>query len=76
MVCICLIPCVLQDFKEHNDNMTVHFEVFLFEENLNIARQERLEKKFKLTTTISTENMYLFDPNGIIKKYDTPEGRK
>lgn len=32
-----------------------------------------LLKKFKLATTISTSNMMLFDPQGQIKKYDTPE---
>ncbi|KAM0934081.1 putative DNA topoisomerase (ATP-hydrolyzing) [Dioscorea sansibarensis] len=63
----------IQDYREHNDDTTVHFEVILSEENMNIARQEGLEKKFKLTTTISTSNMHLFDPSGVIKKYDAPE---
>ncbi|CAL5420288.1 unnamed protein product [Camellia sinensis] len=43
------------------------------EENLIMAKQEGLLKKFKLTTTISTSNMHLFDPKGVIKKYETPE---
>ena len=38
-----------------------------------MAKQESLLKKFKLTTTISTSNMHLFDSRGMIKKYDTPE---
>lgn len=38
-----------------------------------MAKQEGLLKKFKLTTTISTSNMHLFDPKGVIKKYDNPE---
>lgn len=38
-----------------------------------MAKQEGLLKKFKLTTTISTSNMHLFDSKGVIKKYDTPE---
>ncbi|XP_059649125.1 DNA topoisomerase 2 [Cornus florida] len=63
----------IKDYKEHNDDTTVHFEVILSEENLNIAKEEGLLKKFKLTTTISTSNMHLFDPKGVIKKYDTPE---
>ncbi|XP_042389324.1 DNA topoisomerase 2-like isoform X3 [Zingiber officinale] len=63
----------IKDYREHNDDKTVHFEVTLSEENMNIARQEGLEKKFKLTTTISTTNMHLFDSNSVIKKYDTPE---
>ncbi|XAR54371.1 DNA topoisomerase (ATP-hydrolyzing) [Bertholletia excelsa] len=63
----------IKDYKEYNDDTTVHFEVILSEENMNMAKQEGLLKKFKLTTTISTSNMHLFDWNGVIKKYDTPE---
>lgn len=63
----------IKDYKEHNDDTTVHFEVIMTEENLSMAKQEGLMKKFKLTTTISTSNMHLFDPKGVIKKYDNPE---
>ncbi|KAJ4798339.1 DNA topoisomerase 2 [Rhynchospora pubera] len=63
----------IKDYRERNDDETVHFEVTLSEENMSIAIQEGLEKKFKLTTTITTTNMQLFDSNGLIKKYDTPE---
>ncbi|KAK9283698.1 hypothetical protein L1049_011948 [Liquidambar formosana] len=63
----------IKDYREHNDDTTVHFEVILSEENLIMAKQEGLLKKFKLTTTISTSNMHLFDPKGVIKKYDNPE---
>jgi DNA topoisomerase-2 len=55
------------------DDVTVDFDIFLTEENLFRAKQEGLLKKFKLTTSISTSNMHLFDPEGVIKKYDTPE---
>ncbi|GKC16976.1 hypothetical protein Tco_1013758, partial [Tanacetum coccineum] len=41
------------------------------EDQMNTARQEGFLKKFKLTTTLSTSNMHLFDANGVIKKYDT-----
>ncbi|KAL5986280.1 hypothetical protein ACLOJK_014613 [Asimina triloba] len=40
---------------------------------MKIAREEGLLKKFKLTSTISTSNMHLFDAKGAIKKYDNPE---
>ncbi|XP_028059654.1 DNA topoisomerase 2-like [Camellia sinensis] len=63
----------IKDYREHNDDTTVHFEVIMSEENLIMAKQEGLLKKFKLTTTISTSNMHLFDPKGVIKKYETPE---
>ncbi|XP_028051329.1 DNA topoisomerase 2-like isoform X2 [Camellia sinensis] len=52
----------IKDYREHNDDTTVHFEVIMSEENLIMAKQEGLLKKFKLTTTISTSNMHLFDP--------------
>lgn len=63
----------IKDFREHNTDTKVHFELSLSEENMAIALAEGLVKKFKLTTTISTSNMHLFDNKGIIKKYDTPE---
>ena len=55
------------------DDVTVEFDVFLTPENLIRVTQEGLLKKFKLTTTISTTNMQLFDPRGVIKKCDNPE---
>ncbi|CAK9226883.1 unnamed protein product [Sphagnum troendelagicum] len=63
----------IKDFREHNTDTKVHFELLLSEENMAIALAEGLIKKFKLTTTISTSNMHLFDAGGFIKKYDTPE---
>ena len=48
------------------DDVTVEFDVFLTPENLIRVTQEGLLKKFKLTTTISTTNMQLFDPRGVI----------
>jgi hypothetical protein len=51
----------------------VELKVILSEQNMNIAKQDGLEKKFNLTTTIGTSNMQLFDSDGKIQKYDTPE---
>lgn len=64
---------VFQDYKEYNTDTRVHFEVSLSEENMKIALQEGLLKKFTLTTTVNTSNMHLFDSKGIIHKYETPE---
>ena len=55
------------------DDVTVEFDVFLTPENLIRVTQEGLLKKFKLTTTIITTKMHLFDPRGVIKKYDNLE---
>ncbi|XP_071682395.1 DNA topoisomerase 2 isoform X2 [Lolium perenne] len=40
---------------------------------MNIAKQEGLVKKFKLTSTLAITNMHLFGPDGKIRKYETPE---
>uniref|UniRef100_A0A7N0T385 DNA topoisomerase 2 n=1 Tax=Kalanchoe fedtschenkoi TaxID=63787 RepID=A0A7N0T385_KALFE len=63
----------IEDIREHSDDANVHFEIILSEENMKVALQEGLYKKFKLTTTISTSNMHLFDAKCVIKKYDNPE---
>ncbi|XP_076941033.1 DNA topoisomerase 2-like [Bidens hawaiensis] len=63
----------IEEYNAHNDDTTVHFEVIMTEDQMNKAKQEGLVKKFKLTTSLNTSNMHLFDANGVIKKYDTPE---
>ncbi|KAM7530082.1 hypothetical protein LguiB_033492 [Lonicera macranthoides] len=64
---------VIKEFKEYNDDKNVNFEITLTERCLNWAKQEGLLKSFKLTSTLSTNNMHLFDPKGVLKKYATPE---
>ncbi|KAI3875654.1 hypothetical protein MKX03_035024 [Papaver bracteatum] len=63
----------IKDYREHNDDTTVHFEVVLSEENMMIAKQEEISKKFKLSNSLNTNNMHLFGPDGLLKKYDNPE---
>ncbi|GKD83571.1 DNA topoisomerase 2-like protein [Tanacetum coccineum] len=63
----------LKDYTAHNDDTIVHFKIIMTEDQMKTARQEGFLKKFKLTTTLSTSNMHLFEANGVIKKYDTPE---
>ncbi|KAH0726097.1 hypothetical protein KY284_001962 [Solanum tuberosum] len=63
----------IKEVRAYGDENSVCFEVIMSEENLLLAQQEGLLKKFKLTTTISTSNMHLFDSKGKIKKYDAPE---
>ncbi|KAG9150672.1 hypothetical protein Leryth_008141 [Lithospermum erythrorhizon] len=63
----------IQDFSSYCSLDYVHFDIILNEEKMRNAKAEGLLKKFKLTTSISTCNMHLFEPNGTIKKYDTPE---
>ncbi|KAK1370432.1 DNA topoisomerase II [Heracleum sosnowskyi] len=63
----------IKAYKDYSDDVAVKLLVSMSEENMLKAKQEGLLKKFKLTTTISTSNMHLFDPKGVIKKYDNPE---
>ncbi|KAJ7982233.1 DNA topoisomerase 2 [Quillaja saponaria] len=63
----------IEDFRQNGDDATVDIEITLTEENMEMAKREGLLKKFRLTTTISTTNMHLFDSKGVIKKYDSPE---
>jgi DNA topoisomerase-2 len=56
--------------------VNVDFEVTLSEENMNIAKQEGLVKKFKLTSSMGITNMHLFGSDGKIRKYETPEESK
>ncbi|KAL0464445.1 UNVERIFIED_CONTAM: DNA topoisomerase 2 [Sesamum latifolium] len=63
----------IEGCRDNSGGEIVNFLVYLSVENLLMAKQEGLLKKFKLTTSISTSNMHLFDAKGVIKKYDTPE---
>ncbi|WVQ72377.1 hypothetical protein IAR50_001929 [Cryptococcus sp. DSM 104548] len=67
------VPKTVQDYEEHHTVNTVHFKVHMTEKSLADAEKEGLDKRFKLTTTLSTGNMVCFDLNGKIKKYSSPE---
>ncbi|VVA96873.1 unnamed protein product [Arabis nemorensis] len=63
----------IQDITEYNGDSYVNFKLKLSEENMMKAQQEGFLKVFKPTTMITTTNMHVFDRNGVIKKYATPE---
>ncbi|XP_054812803.1 DNA topoisomerase 2 [Prosopis cineraria] len=64
---------LIEDFRQNGDDATVNIEVRLKQDKITAIMQEGLLKKLKLTGTISTSNMHLFDAEGKIKKYDAPE---
>lgn len=64
---------VTQDYKDHCDNVHVHFIVSMSEKEVEKAEAQGLNEYFKLTTKISTSNMICFDFEGKIKKYTSPE---
>ncbi|KAI5070065.1 hypothetical protein GOP47_0014408 [Adiantum capillus-veneris] len=63
----------IKDYKEHSTDTQVNFEVHLSQENMAQAIAEGVSKRFKLSTTISTSNMHLFDAKGRIQKFNSPE---
>ncbi|KAL9226457.1 hypothetical protein vseg_002268 [Gypsophila vaccaria] len=63
----------IKEQTNHNSHEAISFTIVLSKKNYNLALQEGLLKKFKLTTTLSTSNMHLFDENNKIVKYDFPE---
>ena len=63
----------LKDYKEHHDNLNVHFIVTMSAKDMEKAEAQGLLEFFKLTSKINTSNMICFDFEGKIKKYDSPE---
>eukprot|EP00913_Durusdinium_trenchii_P026633 g24989.t1 len=62
---------LIEDFKEHHSESSVHFEITMSAAKLKEAEQAGLEKTFKLKSSLSTSNMVLFDAEGKIAKYNT-----
>ncbi|ORY48818.1 DNA topoisomerase, partial [Leucosporidium creatinivorum] len=66
-------PALVKDYKEYHTDTTVHFIITLTEKGKDAIKKEGLEKAFKVTGKLNTSNMVMFDPQGKIKKYSTPE---
>lgn len=64
-------PAWIKDYKEYHTDAKAHFVITLSEQQLKEAEKEGLEKKFKLTGSISTSNLVCFDLEGRIRKYDS-----
>ncbi|KAI9012860.1 DNA topoisomerase [Gaertneriomyces semiglobifer] len=61
----------IKEYREYHTHSNVHFHVTLSEEQMALAEQEGLEKRFKLVSTISTSNLVCFDREGRIKRYES-----
>ncbi|KAJ3300106.1 DNA topoisomerase 2 [Borealophlyctis nickersoniae] len=66
-------PPFIKDFREYHTDTSIHFEVVLSEENMALAEEEGLDKKFKMTTFKTVSNMVLFDSAGKLRKYESAE---
>ena len=63
----------ITEYREYHTDETVRFVITMPEEQMREAHAMGLEKRFKLTSTISTTNMHLFDAEGHIRRYESPE---
>jgi DNA topoisomerase-2 len=66
-------PQMISDFKEYHTDETVRFEVRLAQDKLRQYEREGLHKVFKLQAVINTSSMVLFDADGCLRRYNTPE---
>ena len=66
-------PSFINDYRDYHTDTTVRYIINLSENNLNKAITDGIHKTFKLQSSMSTTSMVLFDHNGCIKKYETPE---
>lgn len=66
-------PSEISDFKENHTDTTVSFTVTATKEKIDDFEKFKggLHGKFKLSTTISTNNMTAFDVDGKLHKYAT-----
>ncbi|KAH7926207.1 DNA topoisomerase II [Leucogyrophana mollusca] len=64
---------VIKDYKEHHDNVNIHFVISMSAKDLEKAEEQGLVEFFKLTGKINTSNMMCFNFDGKIQKYNSPE---
>lgn len=63
----------LREYKEYHTDTTVHFVVKLNDKGIQELETKGAETFFKISSQVSTSNMVLFDAQGKIKKYSSPE---
>jgi DNA topoisomerase-2 len=62
---------LVQSYKEYHTDTLVHFVIKC--NKLKDMSDAEVEKAFKLVRTFTKSNMHVFDAEGRIKKFDTPE---
>eukprot|EP00730_Choanoeca_flexa_P005957 TRINITY_DN12057_c5_g1_i1.p1 TRINITY_DN12057_c5_g1~~TRINITY_DN12057_c5_g1_i1.p1 ORF type:complete len:1050 (+),score=467.07 TRINITY_DN12057_c5_g1_i1:440-3151(+) len=63
----------ISEFTQHHTDTTVRFVVKMTDKQMKAAEAKGLYKFFKLDGSLATSNMTLFDSQGRIQKYETPE---
>eukprot|EP00927_Polykrikos_kofoidii_P065326 TRINITY_DN6109_c0_g2_i1.p1 TRINITY_DN6109_c0_g2~~TRINITY_DN6109_c0_g2_i1.p1 ORF type:complete len:1935 (-),score=346.71 TRINITY_DN6109_c0_g2_i1:397-6201(-) len=64
---------LITEVREHHSENSVHFVVSITPDKLAESERRGLERVFHLRGHISTSNMHLFDAEGHLQKYTTPE---
>lgn len=64
-------PSFIKDYTEYNTPEKVHFIIKMEDKHMANALAKGLEETFKLSTTMATSNIVLFDAQGRIHKYAT-----
>ena len=59
----------IDEIREYHKDNTIRFKLTVPNLKQILAQEGGIEKKFKLTNTISANNMVLFDANSQIKRY-------
>jgi len=62
---------LVSEYRDYNTDCRVKFEIII--PTLSQITDKNLEKLLHLSTTVPVSNMTLFNRNGSISKYDTPE---
>lgn len=66
-------PSWIKDYKEFNDENTVHFEIQVEEKHMPKILEEGLLERFKLNKQVATSNLVAFNARGQIRKYEKVE---
>ena len=66
------VPPFIKDYREYHTDTTVKFVVSFSANNMAAAEAEGIDKKFKLSTTLSLGNLVCFDSLGRIRRYTSP----
>lgn len=60
---------IIRYYNSYCTDVKVHFELFMDEDYLADLTKEKLEKTFKLVSTINTSNMVLYNSQNVITKF-------
>jgi DNA topoisomerase II len=63
----------IKGYREYHTDTTVHFEIQMSEKSMQEAEEVGIAKKFQLSRNLTTTNMHLFNADGQITKYSSPE---